>query len=136
MKKFKKVLLIDDDAITNFINSTVIKKADIADNIQVSVNGAEALEYIKHDCKAENLYPDLIFLDINMPVMDGFEFVREFEDLKLNESDKMEIILLTTSSSPKDIERSKALGIKMLRKPLSVQMLTELFGEKRNEVVL
>jgi CheY-like chemotaxis protein len=136
MKKFKKILLIDDDAITNFINSNVIKKAGMAEVIQVTVNGAEALEYIKHDCKNENLYPDLIFVDINMPVMDGFEFVTEFRNMKLNSDEKAETILLTTSSSPKDIEKAKELGIKMLRKPLSFEILKELFGEKENKVAL
>jgi CheY-like chemotaxis protein len=131
MKKYKKVLLIDDDSITNFINSTVVKKAGLGDLIKIVLNGQEALEYIKQDCKAENNYPDLIFVDINMPVMDGFEFVKEFQKLKIKAVEEIEIVVLTTSSDPRDIQKTKKLGIKILRKPLSIRMIEENFGEKK-----
>jgi CheY-like chemotaxis protein len=127
MKIYNKILLIDDDSITNFINSSVLKKAGLGGIIKVSLNGKEALDYIKKECKAEKIYPDLIFVDINMPVMDGFEFVNEYKKLKINDLNPSEIVVLTTSSNPKDIEKSNELGIKMIRKPLSIQIIKELF---------
>jgi CheY-like chemotaxis protein len=129
MKKFNKILLIDDDSITNFINSSLIKNVGLGDIIKIANNGIEALEYIKKDCRIENKYPDLILIDINMPGMDGYEFLKEFRKLKIKETEKASVMMLTTSTNQKDKEKAEQQGVLMLTKPLRKKMIAELFQE-------
>jgi CheY-like chemotaxis protein len=131
MKKFNRILLIDDDPITNFINTAVLRITGLGE-AKVTMNGAEAMDYIENDCRKENLYPDLIMVDINMPVMDGFEFVKRYINLKMEGRQKALILMLTTSSDPRDIKKTNELGIKMLKKPLTAEVVTDLFGQKVN----
>jgi CheY-like chemotaxis protein len=129
MKKYNKILLIDDDSITNFINSSVIRNIGLGEVVKVVSNGTEALEYIKKDCKREKSYPDLILVDINMPGMDGYEFLKEYRNLKIQETEKATIMVLTASTSPRDIEMAEKMGILILTKPLRKKTIAELFEE-------
>ena len=126
MKKLNCILLIDDDDLTNILNSLTIKKMDIATTVKVVMNGSEALEYL-NAISEENPVPELIFLDINMPKMDGWEFLEEYRQEQLNKLNS-KIILLTTSENPDDIE--KALKYPEIQqycsKPLNKAILTEL----------
>src|SRR4051812_36297679 len=106
MKKFNKILLIDDDSITNFINSSVIRNTGLGEVVKIASSGKEAIEYIKKDCCRENDFPDLILVDINMPGMGGYEFLKEYRNLKIKETEKATIMVLTTSSSIRDIEKA------------------------------
>jgi CheY-like chemotaxis protein len=128
MRKFNRILLVDDDPISNFINSQVIKLTGLG-TTKVTMNGKEAMDYINTDCEKENLYPDLIIVDINMPVMDGFEFVSQYFKLKINNRGNALIYMLTTSNDPKDIKKSNELGIPMLAKPLTAEMIASLFDD-------
>src|SRR5438105_4751671 len=115
MRKLSCILLIDDDDDDNFFHQIVAREADITDHVQVAENAFEALEYIKTGKPA----PDLIFLDINMPKMNGWEFVDEYR--KLNRIQNPVIIMLSTSLNPSDIEKSREIPeIKEFKtKPLS-----------------
>jgi CheY-like chemotaxis protein len=128
MRKFQRILLIDDDPIANFINTQVIRLTGLGET-KVTLNGSEAMEYINNDCLKDNHYPDLIIVDINMPVMDGFEFVSRYIKQKAENSTKALIYMLTTSNDPSDIKKSNDLGIQMLTKPLTAEMITSLFEE-------
>jgi CheY-like chemotaxis protein len=77
--KQNKFLLIDDDKATNFINKTVIKKTFFTDDVIIAQNGIEALNILNNGCS-----PEIIFLDINMPVMNGWEFLEEFKNLDID----------------------------------------------------
>lgn len=107
-KKLNCVLLIDDDFATNFINKKIIQKANITTHIQIALNGKEAIDYLCNKGKfksAENVnpQPELIFLDINMPVMDGWEFINAYKNLIPEEQKKkINIIMLTSSFNPAD----------------------------------
>ncbi|REG96213.1 response regulator [Flavobacterium aquicola] len=114
MKKINTVLLIDDDKATNFITRMLIKKADITDHIEITLNGQEALDYLTNSGKYEkpdSSYPQpmLIFLDINMPVMDGWEFADAFSKLQPDQKGGAKIIMLTSSLNPDDKERASKL---------------------------
>ncbi|WMJ73713.1 response regulator [Cytophagaceae bacterium ABcell3] len=125
MSQFKTVLLIDDDNINNFINQRLIKKAGLAQKVEVSTNGEEGLKFIRETYKSGKNCPDLILLDINMPVMDGFDFIRVFENMDYINKDKTKIIVLTTSSNKKDIQTLKKLGcINYINKPLTAEKLS------------
>jgi response regulator of citrate/malate metabolism len=125
--KYNCVLLIDDDGVTNFINHRLIKKMNITECISSAVNGNEALKYLKeYSQKNNNLGPELILLDINMPVLDGFEFLEQFEKISLANKDRIKIIILTTSTHQKDILKiSSNTKIGYINKPLTQEKLQE-----------
>ncbi len=128
MVKLKRILLVDDDNINNFINQRLIKKLNIAEEVNVAVNGEEAIKVIKNTCDHE--CPDLILLDINMPVMDGFEFLEEYKKLPIANKDKVVIVMLTTSTNQNDMGRSKNIPIRgFLNKPLTEDKLTKIMKD-------
>jgi len=106
-KKLNCVLLVDDDEGNNFLNRIVIEDIGIADQIVTALNGKEALEFLTNKgqyIESKNNYPqpDLILLDINMPVMDGWEFLEAYEKLDSNQKGDIIIVMLTTSLNPDD----------------------------------
>lgn len=126
-KKLNCILLVDDDPDDNFFHQRIITKMDITNAIEVAKNGIEALEYLR---KENQVIPELIFLDINMPKMNGWEFLLEYKDLDLSQKARITIMMLTTSANPDDIKRANEIedvtGIKT--KPLSVEMLNEILA--------
>jgi CheY-like chemotaxis protein len=105
------VLLVDDDDTTNYLNKRLLNDMQVAKEIMVLSNGKEALDYLAQACNgvADSPYkcPDLIFLDIKMPVMDGFEFLEEYQKQGLDAADHVIILMLTSSASFYDLERLK-----------------------------
>ena len=119
------VMLIDEDQIDNIINQKIIESNQFAEKIQVFQTGQRALDYLAENFQDETKLPDLIFLDINMPIMDGFQFLEEFEKLQEPVLDKCKIIMLSSSISPRDIDRaaSNKFVKKYLNKPLNSRYL-------------
>ncbi len=111
-EKLDCILLVDDDVIANFLHTRLIKKLNIATSIAVTQNGKEAMQYILNKGA-----PDMILLDINMPVMDGFEFLEVFFR-KCKDKDKTKIIVLSSSLSMRDRSIISSYGIPFLTKPL------------------
>lgn len=130
------VLLVDDDPITNFINTRLIKKMNIAEEFKVALNGKEALQKIEEFCNNGNRCPEMILLDINMPVMDGFEFLRYFEKMNIKNKEGARIVILTTSNNPGDLEKLKKFNVKgFINKPLTEEKLKQVLNET-NQVEL
>jgi CheY-like chemotaxis protein len=132
--KFKRILLIDDDEIINFLHKKILKNADVTENIIVALNGLEALEIInesENDIEKNCLEPTLVFLDINMPIMNGWQFIEEFQKLGENLKNKFVIIVLTASLNLDDeIKVSKLNGINgFLNKPLTVEKVKKIMEE-------
>lgn len=98
MKKLNTIMLIDDDEPTNFLSKMLIEEAHCAEHIQVADSGKMALEYLSNG----HSKPDLIFLDINMPAMNGWEFLEKYRELDKSKQGKVVIIMLTTSLNPDD----------------------------------
>lgn len=100
-------MLVDDDDTTNFVNKRLLVKLGVAKEILVKKNGIEALEYLREaeEEGSQNPYPDMIFLDLKMPVMDGFKFLDEYH--KQERRKGMIILMLTSSASFYDLERLK-----------------------------
>ncbi len=123
MSRFNCVLLVDDDEITNFINVNLLEAMGITHKIEIATNGQEALDYLKGCLQC----PDLILLDINMPLLDGFEFLEFFKSLELKEKDNTKVIALTTSNNPKDVQRLQDYGVNnLINKPLTKENLNTL----------
>jgi CheY-like chemotaxis protein len=127
-RKLNCILLVDDDPDDNFFHQRIINKMDITHAIAVAKNGIEALEYLR---KENQVIPELIFLDINMPKMNGWEFLEEYKKLDEKQKARITIMMLTTSANPDDVAKANSIeevtGIRT--KPLSVEMLTEILDE-------
>lgn len=119
------IMLIDDNDDDNFYHKMVIREADITKQIEVAESGFEALDFLKKG----DLIPELIFLDINMPAMNGWEFLDEYRKLSEEQKARIVIIMLTTSLNPAD--RKKAEKIPEINgfetKPLTVEMLKRIY---------
>lgn len=129
MKKLNCILLIDDDESTNRFHEIIIKQSNLTDIIVKAKNGKEALGFLtSHKNRIE---PNLIFLDLNMPVIDGFRFLEKYQKTKEFEAVKPKIIILTTSLIPE--EKSNALAnkniYKFLNKPMKKNELKSLMTE-------
>jgi CheY-like chemotaxis protein len=107
MGKLKNVLLIDDSESDNFYHARKIKKMGITDNIHICYSGEEALDYLKSELEGIHPQPTLIFLDINMPGMNGWEFLEEYEQLEVSQKGEVVLTMLSNSIDERDRERSQ-----------------------------
>ncbi len=125
MKKVNSIMLIDDDAATNFYHKIIIQRLNCSNRIEVFDDATEALQYLEN---AEEL-PDIIFLDINMPKMNGWEFIEEIVKNGMNEIlNDSTIVVLTTSLNSNDKEKALKYGIisDFRLKPLTKETLLEV----------
>ncbi|MFC4689466.1 response regulator [Dokdonia genika] len=132
MQPLREILLIDDSESDNFVHSRVIKKAKVTAKVTIKYSGEEGLEYLKTLIDEDYPKPDLIFLDINMPGMDGFEFLEHYEKLEINQKAGVVIAMLTTSTSP--VDKQKAEKYPLLchfdNKPLTKESLMKILREQ------
>ncbi len=130
-KKYRTVMLIDDNEIDNLINQKMIEAASITENIYTHTGAKSAIEFLKNMERldvSDKVLPDIIFLDIDMPLMDGFQFLEEFEKLTSTAKKKCKIVMLTSSINPQDFSRSKKYdNVKLyLNKPLTHENIIKL----------
>lgn len=122
MTPFKKVLLVDDDDIANILHAKTLKKHHFCEEIGTAENGEVALREIQNAP-----FPDVLFLDLKMPNMDGFDFLAHFQSLPEEIKQKVAIFVLTSSISKNDYEKVRQFNIKgYLNKPLNLQKLEEV----------
>ena len=130
-KKYRSVMLIDDNEIDNLINQKMVEAASITQHIYIHTGARSAIEFLRNIEKldvSDQVLPDVIFLDIDMPLMDGFQFLDEFEKLMTSTKNKCRIVMLTSSINPQDFNRSKKYGnVKnYLNKPLTHESIMGL----------
>ena len=124
------ILLIDDDEPTNFLNRLTLEQTGCSKTIHVAQSGEEALDFLQNTQR-----PDLIFLDVNMPAMDGWEFLERYRSLPFDRKADIVLIMLTTSLNPDDELRTRAIpevsGFE--NKPLSRQRVEQLLEKYFNK---
>ena len=128
MKKLKSILMVDDDRSTNFLHELILKNAGCTEHFHFALNGQEALDYLRKQYQSKAVLPEVIFLDINMPVMNGWEFLEEFALLPKEIQKAAGVVMLTTSMNPADEEKATSIPfVKAFRnKPVSESMIQEI----------
>jgi CheY-like chemotaxis protein len=130
--KYANVMLVDDSELDNFINEKIIESNHFAKKIYITSSAKSALEFINNLIimgeEYAEAYPDVIFIDINMPMMDGFQFIEFFEKNTERYKKKPKLVILTSSVYHEDIQRAKDIShnIVFLNKPLSSELLSSI----------
>lgn len=128
MNKIGTVMLVDDNDTDNFISKRIIEITKFSDNVIVKNSGKSALDYLLENESNAELIPDIIFLDINMPIVDGFVFLYEYEKFGNAIKDKCRVIILSSSDNKRDIDKivNNDFVIKFVTKPLTEKTLEEI----------
>ncbi|MDF9798831.1 response regulator of citrate/malate metabolism [Catalinimonas alkaloidigena] len=122
----ERIFLIDDDPITNFVNEHIITELKVAHQVEIFTEAENALSLIKNE-SSQDKGSDLILLDLNMPHLDGFDFIEAFQQLDVGKASKYRIIVLTSSKHSRDLQRLATLGIKeVLNKPLTKEKMLSI----------
>jgi CheY-like chemotaxis protein len=124
----ERVLLVDDNETDNFISKRIIEITNFAKNVEVKNSGKAALDFLDENKETAQQLPDLIFLDINMPIVDGFVFLYEFEKFNSLVKNKCKVVILSSSDNKRDIDKivNNNFVVKFITKPLTENALREL----------
>ena len=127
-KIIELVMLVDDNDTDNFISKRIIEITKFASRVEVKSSGKSALDYLKENQNAPADLPNIIFLDINMPIVDGFVFLYEFDKFSELVKNKCKIIILSSSDNKRDIDKivNNNHVIKFITKPLTEVALDEI----------
>lgn len=130
-KKIHCILLVDDNPDDNFFHERVIMKNDFADFVIAKESGLEALDFLKQPKDSKIAHPNLIFLDINMPEMNGWEFLEEYDKLDEDQQSQVIMVMLTSSQHADDIAQAsnKKTLADFKTKPLTKEMLDEIMDK-------
>lgn len=129
MNKVNLVLFVEDSPVDAFIHRKVITMSGLSDKMHNCTTGREALNYLS-SIQPQEQVPNLIFLDIRMPDLDGFEFLEQFERLPDRIKSGARIVMLSSSIDESDLQkaRSNPFVLAFVPKPLTIEKVTELFG--------
>ena len=130
--KYQNIMLIDDNDLDNFINEKTVEANLFAKKIFICTSGKSAIEFLNNlivlDDKLSNNFPEVIFVDLNMPLMDGIKFIDHFTKHQQKKLKNPKIVILTSSVNPEDEKKGKEIvnDIIFLNKPLTKLMLDKL----------
>lgn len=132
------ILLVDDDEINNFISIKLIRKALFNAEITACLNGKFAIDQlVEMQRKGADKLPDYILLDINMPIMNGWEFLDEYKRLNIDPDGKTKIFIISSSVFSNDINKARSYQLvkSFISKPLSVDKIKEMFTIEESDEV-
>jgi CheY-like chemotaxis protein len=116
----KNILLVDDDQICNFLTQQILLRMEVANEIHTALNGREALRMLTPTATSPGIKPDLILLDLNMPIMDGFTFLDQLKEMEIPEKEKISIVIVSSSQNSNDVKKALDKGVDhYLTKPIS-----------------
>jgi CheY-like chemotaxis protein len=126
----KKLLIIDNDRHLNIVNEKVLLSSGIVNDLHIVYNGKDALEYLKSRAEDHAALPDIIVFDLQMPIVNGFDFIDQFAMLEIPGKDNMELVVFTASSKFSDRQRAISKGIKhYLDKPYLLGGLRDILSQ-------
>jgi len=130
-KPIQCILLVDDDPDDIFFHQFVIQESGLCDYVRAMENGSIALQYLSDTTHPDYRRPDVIFLDINMPAMNGFELLERYRELPPEQKSRLVVVMLTTSLNPTDFDRSDGMPEvnRYYSKPLTVSMLQSIVDQ-------
>src|SRR5690242_14415044 len=127
MYYFNCILLIDDDPVSNAITEELLKQLYFADKVAHVSSAIEGLDFIEDFYETNGCFPELILIDINMPGMDGFQFVEALGALPIADREAFKVSVLTSSSDPRDEELMERLGVDhYIVKPINTNKVRDL----------
>jgi len=131
MKKLKCVVLIDDHKPTNILHRIAIEQTNKVEHIKTFISAEKALEYLLNTKNDDYIKPNVIFLDINMPSMNGWQFIEQYKNISFEKKSDIVLLMLSTSTLPNDIERAEneeeVRGY--IYKPLTEERMLEVIEE-------
>ena len=127
MQKLRSVLLVDDDPTNNFLNLRLLRRLNVANQVVIAENGQEALALLQPaNAGPAPAFPSLILLDIQMPILNGIEFLQAYQQLPLAHRQHTTVVVLSTSVDERDLSRLNGLPIAgRLDKPLTPEKITQ-----------
>jgi CheY-like chemotaxis protein len=137
LPRIKLALLIDNDEVDNYITHRILKSISFAERIEIKLSATDALDYLKNRIEKSECLPEVIFLDISMPDMDGFQFLDTFTKIGKQAAVNPRIIVLTNSEYF-DLPKMRIMGTPsmihaVMKKPLSVEALQNLYSKYISE---
>jgi two-component SAPR family response regulator len=126
--KYKTALLVDDNFIDNMINQKILNNSDFAEQIVVKQSCESAIQYLQELINLQEELPEIIFLDIRMPIKTGFDFLVEFQQLQSPAKDKVKIVMLSSSLDPSDHKKVTEFNnvTDFFGKPLTSDLLKDI----------
>lgn len=126
----KRILVIDDDPVESFITEQILRHVGFEYQLHKAIHGQDGVRALGEICQQTESCPDIILLDLYMPIMDGFTFLEKFPTHNLPGKEKTRLIVLTISHDRAGAERAMSLGAHgVLNKPLQLEQLQEIIGK-------
>ena len=135
MNNVLKTCIVDDDSIYRFTMVKALESTKLPMEIMAFSDGEEAINFMLDNLEQDSVFPDVIFLDIDMPVMDGFQFMEEYIKIKPRVGKKITIYMVSSSLDPVDIERAKKISAisDYIVKPISLNRLKTIIEDLLEE---
>jgi len=129
VKKLPIIGIIDDDTIYHFILTSIINKNKLAESILSFLDGEKAIQYLTENKMNNEKIPDVLFLDVNMPIMDGWMFIEEYARIKTDITKKTVVFMLSSSANRIDIERADKISeiSNYIIKPINLEEVKIIF---------
>ena len=129
VKNLPIIGIIDDDTIYHFILTSIINKNKLAESILSFLDGEKAIQYLTENKMNNEKIPDVLFLDVNMPIMDGWMFIEEYARIKTDITKKTLVFMLSSSANPIDIERADKISeiSNYIIKPINLEEVKIIF---------
>lgn len=129
-KKVQRAFIIDDDEVYIYAIRRLIKIQNLCEELFVFTDGQQAVDYLLAHKNDGTPMPDLILIDVNMPVLDGWGFIEEFQKMDSNLTKNTKLFMVSSSIDPRDLKKAKEIPIivKYIFKPITFDELKEVFS--------
>ncbi len=131
MNKVKTLGIVDDDKIYTFLIKKTIEQTNLVDMVKIFDNGLNALNFLKKNAANHDSLPEIILLDLSMPIMDGWQFIEEYANIKTEIKKKVVIVMWSSSVNPINIERASKISeiSKYIIKPMKLEEVKMVFDD-------